>query len=159
MKKFSVFVLGTATGLALAGVAVAAKTKEATLWAANEIQFAEWTPPKGAPPPPEGTKMPMVANLWGDVNKSAYGAMVKFEAASVHPLHTHTSETKGVVISGNFWFTPEGGEKKTLGPGSYFAIPGGMKHESGADAGTVVFQTGAAKFDMKPVPPPKSAAK
>jgi uncharacterized cupin superfamily protein len=56
-----------------------------------------------------------------------------------------------VVLAGNFWVAPEGGEKKMFGPGSYVMVPSGWKHTSGADAGTTVFQEGPGKFDMQMV--------
>lgn len=120
--------------------------KEATLWAAEDIK---WETPKEAPP---GL---MSAGLWGNMAKGAYGALVKFGEAMDNPLHTHTYDTKAVVVSGSFWYAPEGGEKKMLGPGSYFMVPAGLRHTSGAEAGTVVFQEGPGKFDFKMVEMPK----
>ncbi len=114
--------------------------KEPILWAAEDIK---WETPKHAPP---GV---MAAGLWGNMEKGAYGALVKFGQAMDNPLHTHTYDTKAVIVSGSFWYAPEGREKKMLGPGSYFMIPGGLRHTSGAEAGTVVFQEGPGKFDMK----------
>ena len=108
----------------------------------------EWVDVPDAPP---GVQ---VANVTSDVTKGAYAAFVKLPAGMMHPLHTHTNEAKAVLISGTFSVTPEGGVEKRLGPGSYFSIPGGQKHLSGCLAGApcVIFQTGTAKFDMKPVP-------
>jgi quercetin dioxygenase-like cupin family protein len=94
-----------------------------------------------------------VANVSGDVMKTAYSAFAKIPAGQMHPLHTHTSDTKAVVISGTFVLTPEGGVEKKLPAGSYFMVPGGLKHTSGCAAGApcLLFQQGPAKFDMKPV--------
>ena len=74
-------------------------------------------------------------------------------AGQVHPLHTHTSDVKSVVVSGTFMVGPEGGPEKKLGPGSYFFVPGRMKHTSTCAAGAdcVLFQETSGKFDMKPV--------
>ena len=94
-----------------------------------------------------------VANVSGDVMKGAYSAFAKIPAGQMHPLHTHTSEVKAVVVSGTFLLGPEGGPEKQLAPGSYFVVPGGFKHTSGCAAGApcLLFQQGSAKFDMKPV--------
>ena len=112
------------------------------LWAAEDIK---WEAPKDAPP---GV---MAAGLWGNMGKGAYGALIKFGQTMDTPLHIHTSDTKAVVVSGSFWYAAEGGERKMLGPGSYFMIPGGLRHTSGSEAGTVVFQEGPGKFDVKMV--------
>ncbi len=95
-----------------------------------------------------------VANITGDVFKGAYTALAKIPAGQVHPLHTHTSATTAVVVSGTFIVTPEGGVEKRLGPGSTFTIPGGVKHASSCAPGVpcLLYQSGPAKFDMKPVP-------
>lgn len=92
----------------------------------------------------------MFASLWGNMDKGAYGVLVKFPAGTKHPLHTHTSDIKAVVISGTFYYAPEGGTEQRLGPGSYFFVPGGSKHMSGStdDGPCEIFQESAGKFDM-----------
>lgn len=102
-----------------------------------------------------------VANVSGDILKGAHSAFAKVPAGQAHPLHTHTNETKGVVVSGTFSVTPEGGVEKRLGPGSYFTIPGGAKHLSSCAPGApcVLFQQGTGKFDMKPVADKAAAEK
>ncbi len=150
MKKilllFSVILIGSVLFGAMNAFAQKKMKKEAKVWPAGDIKWSEM---KGGPP---GV---MIAPLWGDISKGAYGALIKFTAAMDNPLHTHSSDAKLVVISGSFWHASEGGEKKMLGPGSYFMLPGGVRHASGADAGTVVFQESSGKFDMKPVEMPK----
>jgi quercetin dioxygenase-like cupin family protein len=97
-----------------------------------------------------------VANVSGDIMKGKYSAFAKIPGGQVHPLHTHSTEVKTVVISGTFVIGPEGGPEKSLGPGSYAMIPAGMKHTSSCAPGPacVLFQEGPGKFDMKPVKPP-----
>jgi quercetin dioxygenase-like cupin family protein len=141
--------------IAAAGIAFA-KGKEATLWPAAEIKWAEMTPPPGMKMP-EGAKAPKIAALWGDPMKTAHGALVKLEAGETHPLHTHSADIKGLVLEGTFVITMEGAEAKKLGVGSYFMIPGGMKHVSACEGGCTIFQEGSGKFDMKMVP--EAAAK
>jgi quercetin dioxygenase-like cupin family protein len=41
--------------------------------------------------------------------------------------HTHPNEQMGLMISGRATFTI-GDEEKTLGPGEFFCIPGGVRH-------------------------------
>src|SRR5262245_55584595 len=117
----------------------------------EELKWVDVPAPPGAPANPAGEAK--VANVKGDAFKGAYSAFAKIPAGQVHPLHTHTSDIAAVVVSGTFSVTPEGGAEKKLGPGAYFMVPGGMKHASGCLAGApcVLFQTGPAKYDMKPV--------
>ena len=119
--------------------------KTATVWPAADIKWVEM---KGTPP---GVKITS-ATLWGNMEKGAYGALINLPANMSNPLHTHTATTKLVVISGTFWYQPEGGEKKMLDAGSYLSVPGGLKHTSGTgDKGCTVMQEGSGAWDMNPV--------
>src|SRR5262245_36479999 len=141
-------------GVALtAGVsAVWAAKKEMVVMTPDELKWADVPAPPGAPAAPAGGGA-QVANVMGDAMKGAYSAFAKIPAGSMHPLHTHTADTKAVVVSGTWLIGPEGGPEKKLGPGSYFLVPGGMKPTSGCAPGApcILFQEGPAKFDMKPV--------
>jgi quercetin dioxygenase-like cupin family protein len=154
MKKVTIAVLGAAAGL-VAGLAYA-KGKEAVIWPAAELKFEEPKPIPGMKVP-EGAKPPMIATLWGDISKGAYGAIVKFQGGEMHPLHTHSADIKGIVLEGTWTIGGEGQEPKKLGPGSYFMVPGNWKHTSGCDASgpCTVFQEGQSKFDIKMVPEKK----
>ena len=119
--------------------------KGATVWPSADIKWSEM---KGTPP---GVKI-MYSNLWGNIEKGAYGALVKLPAGMNHPLHTHTAAVKLVVMSGTFWYQVEGGEKKVLDAGSYLMVPGGLQHLSGTgDQGCTLFQESNGAFDMIPV--------
>lgn len=49
---------------------------------------------------------------------------------NVHlPRHNHPHEQLGIVIEGNIEFII-GDEKKVLGPGEVYVIPGGVEHEA-----------------------------
>ena len=130
-----------------AGALAQAKKKEAIVLPATDLQ---WTAMKGGPP---GISF---AKLWGNMEKGAYGAFVKLPAGMKNPLHTHTHPLKLVVISGTFYYTPEGGTERRLGPGSYLDEPGGVKHLSGTsdDGPCVIFQESSGSFDLKPVAAP-----
>jgi quercetin dioxygenase-like cupin family protein len=114
---------------------------------AADMKWAELDP-KGAP----GV---MIADIWGDHTKGAFGAMVKFPAGFVTPMHTHTNAFRIVVVSGTFLQTPEGKSEVRLGPGAYVYQPGGdgYKHVTGCDkASECVFLTqSTGKFDLLPV--------
>jgi anti-sigma factor ChrR (cupin superfamily) len=113
----------------------------------------KWTDldPTGAP----GVK---IADLWGDHTKGAFGALVKFPAGFMTPVHTHTNPFKIVIVSGTFLQTPEGKSEVKLGPGSYLLQPGGnYRHMTGCDKGSdcVFFTQAEGKFDLIPAAPPK----
>ena len=132
-----------AVTLGLGAAQAKGKGKEAVLWAAEDLKWVDVPNMKGI----------SFVTLWGDMNKGAYGVFVKMAGGTTHPLHTHTADVKGVILSGTWTVTPEGGTEKKLGAGAYMMVPGGMKHTSACLAGSdcVLFQEGPAKFDVKPV--------
>lgn len=114
--------------------------KKDVVWPAEAIKWADG--------PAKGVK---VAALWGDMSKGgSYGALMKFDAGLMHPLHWHTQSLKIVVVSGTFVHQPEGGTETKLGPGSYLLQVGGEKHVSGCAAGAECefFMASGDKFDM-----------
>ena len=151
MKRTLVVLTMMLCGLILAGTSSALAQKKMKKMAVTmATEDLKWEEMKGGPP---GI---MYCNLWGDMMKGAYGAMVKLPANMQNPLHSHSSDTKAVVVAGSFYMTPEGGAEKVLGAGSYFMEPGGVKHMSGTkDQGATLFQEGTSKFDMKMVEMPK----
>jgi quercetin dioxygenase-like cupin family protein len=140
-NRFGWIIAGTLTCVAVGG-AWAAK-KELITTAPEELKWME-VPESGGV---------QIASVSGDVMKGAYSAFAKIPAGQAHPLHTHTSDVKSVVVSGTFQVGLEGGPEKKLPPGSYFVVPGGLKHTSSCAAGApcLLFQEGPGKFDMKPV--------
>ena len=122
--------------------------KEAVVWPADGIK---WLDMRDGPP---GI---LYANLWGHLDKGAYGALIKLPAGMKNPLHTHSSDLKIVVLSGTFLYIPEDGTEQRLGPGSYLFEPGGTRHLSGTgdDGPCEVFQESSGKFDFVPAEPPK----
>jgi quercetin dioxygenase-like cupin family protein len=54
-------------------------------------------------------------------------ARVALEAGGLVPEHAHPHEQYGFIIEGEVDFTI-GGETRHLGPGDYYAIPGGVPH-------------------------------
>ncbi len=141
------FVAGLCVAGALAAVVgskgSAKKTpRAARLWAAEELKWAEVPEVAGA----------KEAVVWGDPKKGAYGMLEKWPGGTDVPLHTHTHDNRGAVISGTLVITMEGESAKELGPGSYVLVPGGAKHTSackaGADCVFYVHQPGIADIKM-----------
>ncbi len=91
------------------------------------------------------------AAVWGDPDKSSYGAFTKFVPGFDAGMHTHTNDVWLAVIKGAYLYKDQAGEKR-VGPGDFIRIPGGMKHWSGGDKkeGALFYQEGSAKFDLVP---------
>ena len=102
-----------------------AAAKKAVLRAASEMKWVDIPDAKGA----------QQAVVWGNAQKGAHGSFAKFAAGTELPLHTHTAGSRSVVISGTMLEGLEGQKPKELGPGSYFFIPGEMKHTTACKAG------------------------
>jgi len=112
---------------------------------ASELKWVEAPDAKGV----------QQAVVWGNAQKGAHGAFAKFAAGTEVPLHTHTASGRSVVISGTILEAQEGQNPKELGPGSYFFIPGGVKHTTGCKAGMecMIYSDWQGAFDVKPATP------
>lgn len=55
-------------------------------------------------------------------------SLAELAAGSVVQEHSHPHEQVGLVLEGRLVFRI-GGEEKTLGPGDFFRIPGGVRHQ------------------------------
>jgi quercetin dioxygenase-like cupin family protein len=151
MKKRIAWLVAGVVLTAGIGVVWAAK-KEIVLMPTEDLKWEPMPPPPGMKEMPNGETVEL-AKLSGDPMKGAYAVFVKLSAGQQHPLHTHSSDVKAVVLSGTFTITPEGGVEKKIGPGGYFFVPANTKHSSACAAGApcVMFQEGPGKFDVKPV--------
>jgi quercetin dioxygenase-like cupin family protein len=58
-------------------------------------------------------------------------SLVELDPGAVVSEHSHPNEQVGLMISGRAVFTI-GGERKTLGPGDTYVIPGGVAHHVAA---------------------------
>ena len=161
-KNILAFVVSFAAAAALLGQAAGeAKMKSALKPAGNAPQFMPAADIKWVELDPKGAPGVMIADMWGDHTKCAFGAFVKFPAGFTTPMHTHTNAFKIVVVSGTFVQTPDGKPEVRLGPGSYAWQPGGnYKHISACDKASecVIFTMANGKFDLKPVTAPAAKA-
>jgi quercetin dioxygenase-like cupin family protein len=55
-------------------------------------------------------------------------SLADLEAGSVVEEHAHPHEQVGMIVKGRVVFTI-GGEERTLGPGDFYRIPGGVRHK------------------------------
>jgi mannose-6-phosphate isomerase-like protein (cupin superfamily) len=151
MKKALALATVVAVAVALFGTTeVSAQDKmkqEVVGWSPADMKWIEM---KGGPP---GA---MYSNLWGDLTTGGYGSLVKLPGGMNNPPHSHTNDTKLVVISGTFWYATEGGKVTKLGPGSYLLMPAGVKHTSGTAEGSAceIFQESSGLFDFVPAAAP-----
>lgn len=90
--------------------------------------------------------------LWGDPD-GEHGAMTRFTAGFVTPMHTHAYDVRLVVVSGTLIHGDAGGVKTRLGPGSYCYIPAGQKHtaECEKNSDCLFYEEQPGKFDLTPV--------
>ncbi len=93
-----------------------------------------------------------MAVLWGNEETGQYGAITRFDPGFDAGMHTHTSDSRIVVIKGAYLYRDASGEKR-VGPGDFIYIPGGMKHWSGGDAkeGALFYNVMSGKFDLIPM--------
>jgi hypothetical protein len=92
-----------------------------------------------------------VATGYGDLGKGAHGTFVKFPAGFVSPLHAHSDDYSGVVISGVLANEPSAGAKeRPLPPGSYWFQKGKANHVTKCLSANecVFFITQPGKFDF-----------
>jgi quercetin dioxygenase-like cupin family protein len=136
-----------ALALAFAAFAPAAAAKEgkkagtAVLTPTGDVK---WSDVPGFP----GVSM---AVLEGDPSKGPHHSMLKFKDGFAAPLHHHSSDHYGTVVSGTLVLTVDG--KETMLPaGSFFSFKGRMKHAtrcaSGADC--VIALDARGKWDVVP---------
>ena len=120
-------------------------TRKAVLRSASELKWVDVPDTKGV----------QQAVAWGNPQKGAHGSYAKFPAGAEIPLHTHTAGSRSVVISGTMMEGLEGQTPKELGPGSYFYIPGEVKHTTACKAGAecVIYSDWQGAFDLKPATP------
>jgi quercetin dioxygenase-like cupin family protein len=121
---FSLILLGSLAG-AWAEQAPAPEAKTPVVWPAGEIKWTDSPTIKGG----------KVAVLWGDPKTGAYGGLKRLPGGTLLPLHTHTNDTRVLVVSGAMALSIEGGAAKEMLPGSFAYIPGGIKHLAGCKLG------------------------
>lgn len=140
--------LVAAAALYAAQVEKAAKpaaAKRAVMRTASEMKWVDIPDTKGA----------QQSIAWGNAEKGPHGSFAKFAGGTEIPLHTHTAAGRTVVITGTMVEGVEGQPPKELGPGSYFFIPGDLKHTTACKAGAecVIYTDWSGAFDLKPATP------
>jgi Domain of unknown function (DUF4437) len=95
----------------------------------------------------------MTAVAWGDPDKGAHGAFHKFTSGFAAPLHTHSANTRIVVISGTMAMSGADGKEMKFPPGSFYTQPNTFPHVTKclAASGCLVYLEADGKWDLKPV--------
>jgi len=96
----------------------------------------------------------MRVNVWGDSSKGPFTYFSRYEGGWQLPLHFHTNELRGVIVSGTFVIQVSGQPAKELPGGSYFSIPGTTQHTDACKPGAacIVYFSGDAPLDRVDVP-------
>ena len=95
---------------------------------------------------------PMASPVSGDFTKGAHVTYLKFPAGAKTPLHTHSADYVGIVISGNTRHAVKGvpDSERILPPGSHWSLPANVEHVSeclpGAECVVALIQN--VKFDF-----------
>jgi len=144
MKRFSRIALAALIGLAVPAAALHAA--DAGKPVAMTPDQMKWLPNPDAP----GV---MTVVTWGDPAKGPHGAFHKFVAGFTAPLHTHSANTRIVVLSGTMTLTGEDGKEMKFPAGSFYTQPNTFPHVTkcllGADC--LVYLEADGKWDLKPV--------
>jgi quercetin dioxygenase-like cupin family protein len=92
-----------------------------------------------------------IAPLEGDPGKGPSHFLLKFAGGFAAPLHHHTANHSGTVVSGTLALTIDGKEQK-LPAGSFFALSNKTKHSTRCEAGAdcVLSMDVRGKWDVVP---------
>jgi anti-sigma factor ChrR (cupin superfamily) len=144
MKRLSRIALAALSGFALLAAAVHAG--EAVKPVTMTPDQMKWVPNPTAP----GV---MTAAVWGDSAKGPHGAFHKFAAGFTAPLHTHSANTRIVVLSGTMSLTGQDGKEMKFTAGSFYTQPNTFPHVTKCLPGAecLVYLDADAKWDLKPV--------
>lgn len=142
----SLFILLVSGLVIMASTQAIAQKKMKKDMTATKMADLKWEQEKDAPPGVMG------ADVWGNRHTGAYGGYSKFPAGAKFPLHFHTNDFKGIVVSGTIASIGEDGKKFEGGPGDYFSFSAGNRHttEVGPE-GAILFEWSTEKAVVKMV--------
>ncbi|SCZ60913.1 protein of unknown function [Epibacterium ulvae] len=130
------------TLLLMAGAAIA-ETTDIQLLSTDDL---DWTQTS------EGVAF---AALKGDRFAEPYQAMVRLPAGTVSPPHVKTANMYGVLLQGemiHYAINEDPETVRKIGPGSFYAIAGGLAHTSACVSETpclaYLYQDGAFDFNL-----------
>lgn len=68
------------------------------------------------------------APAYGDWEKGAHGKYVRFDPGTVVPMHTHTNDYHGAMISGQMVNLYDGGQRVDINSGDYWYVAATRPH-------------------------------
>jgi len=144
MNRFSGMALAALVGLA---------APVATVYAADAVKPVTMTPDQLKWVPNPAATGVMMATTWGDPTKGPFGAFNRFVAGFTAPLHTHSANTRIVVIAGTMSMTGEDGKEIKFPAGSFYTQPNTFPHVTKCLAGPecIIYIEADGKWDLKPV--------
>jgi hypothetical protein len=91
----------------------------------------------------------MRGNLWGDSSKGPFAYFNRYNGGWQLPLHYHSNQLNGVIVSGTLVIHVAGQEAKELPSGSYFSVPGKTRHTDACLPGPpcIVYFSGEEPLD------------
>ena len=98
---------------------------------------------------------PEVKPVSGDFSKGQHITFIKFKPGMITPVHTHSADYVGIVVTGNtmHWLPGKPETEKILPAGSHWSIPANAKHVSeclpGVECVMAIYQD--KPFDFIPV--------
>jgi len=96
------------------------------------------------------------AVVWGDPATGAYGALRRLPAGAALPWHTHTHDSRAVIVSGTLVVEAEDAAARDMGSGAHVFVPAGRRHRATCAAATdcVYLEQQPGPADFKRVEPP-----
>lgn len=144
MKRMSLFAVAALALTAVSGAAVQA---------ADAVKPVGFTPSQLKWVVNPANAAVGMAVVWGDPEKGAFAAFNRFPAGFVAPLHTHTANTRIVVIQGIMSLTGADGKEMKFPVGSFYTQPNTFPHVTKCLVGSecIIYVEGDAAWDLKPV--------
>ncbi len=98
---------------------------------------------------------PEASPVNGDFTSGGHITYIRFPAGMTTPLHTHSADYVGIVVTGStrHWLPGQPETRKLLPPGSHWFIPANVEHVSeclpGAECIMAIYQQ--QPFDFQPI--------
>ncbi|MFT7520725.1 MAG: quercetin dioxygenase-like cupin family protein [Kiritimatiellia bacterium] len=94
-----------------------------------------------------------MAGAWGDRNSGSHGTFGRFPGNATSPVHVHSSEYTGVVISGTVINPFADGVETALSTGGSWQVPVNSEHRTACTSGEdcLFYFHSSAAFDFMPV--------
>src|SRR4051812_4732090 len=95
---------------------------------------------------------PQLGTVWGDSATGAHGSFLRLPKGFVSPVHLHTGDYYGVIVTGSVSNAEAGQKDVVLGPGSYYFQKGNADHVTKCigDTDCLIYVSQSKAFDFVP---------